>query len=44
MSKNGRFFYGSDDGKVKELLFKDYSNSVLKIFKADNKSINKIDH
>lgn len=44
MPKNGRFFYGSDDGIVKELVFNEFSKSVFKLFMTETKSITKVEH
>jgi hypothetical protein len=44
MPKNGRLFYGGDEGQVKELLFMDYSNSFLSVLMQEPKRLAKVNH
>jgi hypothetical protein len=44
MPKNGRLFYGGEEGQVKELLFQDYSNSVLSVLMQETKRLGKVNH
>jgi len=40
MPKNGRLFYGGDEGQVKELLFQENSN----LFLGPRKGLKKVNH
>jgi len=44
MPKNGRLFYGGEEGQVKELLFQDYSDSVLSVMMQEKKRLGKVNH
>jgi hypothetical protein len=44
MPKNGRLFYGGEEGQVKELLFQDFSNSVLSVLMQETKRLGKVNH
>jgi hypothetical protein len=44
MPKNGRLFYGGEEGQLKEILFQDHSDSVFSALMHNPKKLKKVNH